>query len=218
MPIPASSRQQELDLQLMLGHATTAIKGYAAPEVEQILTRALELCEQVGDTPQRFPMLRGLCWFYVNRGALPKARELGEQLYCLAQCTAAPTHLLEAHEAFGGTLFFLGEYAVARMHLEQGIALGDPTAQPAQALRPNVSLGAVCLVMAAIILWCLGYPAQAVQRSQEISELEISAYGIKYTVRGTLNGPNGRTLHVVTVWISIAATGETRFVTLFPDR
>jgi hypothetical protein len=53
---------------------------------------------------------------------------------------------------------------------------------------------------------------------QEISELETSAYGIKYTVRGTLNGPNGRTLHVVTVWISIAATGETRFVTLFPDR
>jgi hypothetical protein len=53
---------------------------------------------------------------------------------------------------------------------------------------------------------------------QEISELETSAYGIKYLVRGTLNGPNGRTLHVVTVWISIAATGETRFVTLFPDR
>ena len=53
---------------------------------------------------------------------------------------------------------------------------------------------------------------------QEISELETSAYGVKYLVRGTLNGPNGRTLHVVTVWISIAATGETCFVTLFPDR
>ena len=41
------------------------------------------------------------------------ARELGEQLYRLAQHAAAPTPRLEAHEALGDTLFFLGEYAPA---------------------------------------------------------------------------------------------------------
>ena len=55
-------------------------------------------------------------------------------------------------------------------------------------------------------------------KSQEISQLETSVFGLKYTVRGILNGPSGRTLHVVTVWITLAATGETRFVTLFPDK
>jgi hypothetical protein len=55
-------------------------------------------------------------------------------------------------------------------------------------------------------------------RSQEVSDVTISPYGIKYEVRGALTGPNSRTLHVVTVWITLAATGETRFVTLFPDR
>ena len=38
-----------------------------------------------------------------------------------------PTALLEAHDALGTTLFYLGDYAAARTHLEQGIALIDPS-------------------------------------------------------------------------------------------
>ena len=52
----------------------------------------------------------------------------------------------------------------------------------------------------------------------ETSRTAISSYGIKYEVRGTLTGPNSHALHVVTVRIILEATGETRFVTLFPDR
>jgi class 3 adenylate cyclase len=77
--------QQDLDLQIALGPALMATKGHAAPEVEQTYARAQTLCAQVGETPQLFPTLRGLCRFYRNRGVLPTARELGEQLYRLAQ-------------------------------------------------------------------------------------------------------------------------------------
>jgi predicted ATPase len=163
--------QQELDLQLALGPALMATKGYAAPEVERTYARARALCAKVGDTPQRFPTLRGLWGFYHNRGELPTARELGEQLYRLAQCEAAPTHLLEARAALGNTLFFLGEYAAARTHLEQGIALIDPAAERAQALRYGLAPGVVCLAVAARTLWCLGYPAQAIWRGQEAMAL-----------------------------------------------
>ena len=52
----------------------------------------------------------------------------------------------------------------------------------------------------------------------DISASTISPYGIKYDIRGTLTGPNSKILHVVTVWITLEAIGETRFVTLFPDR
>ncbi|GIX47641.1 MAG: hypothetical protein KatS3mg131_1852 [Candidatus Tectimicrobiota bacterium] len=55
-------------------------------------------------------------------------------------------------------------------------------------------------------------------QQHEISSAESSPYGTKYEVRGTLQGPNGYVLYVVTIWITLAATGETRFVTLFPDR
>jgi len=43
-------------------------------------------------------------------------------------------------------------------------------------------------------------------------------YGPKYQIRGTLTGPNGRVLRVVSIWMKEDATGETKFVTLFPDR
>src|SRR5439155_21461832 len=87
------------------------------------------------------------------------------------QREAAPTHLLEAHDTLGGTLFFLGEYAAARTHLEQGIALTDPTAQRALALRHGLAPGVTCLAYEANTLWCLGFPAQALQRNQEMLAL-----------------------------------------------
>ena len=46
-------------------------KGFAAPEVEQAYARARELCQQVGDTPQLFPVLRGLWVFYIVAGGVP---------------------------------------------------------------------------------------------------------------------------------------------------
>jgi predicted ATPase len=64
-------------------------------------------------------------------------------------------------------LFYLGVYAAARTHVEQGIALTDPTTQRPQALRQGEASGLRCLGVAAQALWCLGYPEQAVQRSQE---------------------------------------------------
>jgi predicted ATPase len=184
LPETLARAQQELDLQIILGPALMATKGTAASEVEQTYARARALCEQVGETPQLFPTLRGLCQFYRNRGALRTARELGEQLDRLAQREAAPTHRLEAHDALGITLFYLGEYAAARTHLEQGLALADPTAQRALVLRHGTAPG-VAFTLAANPLWCLGYPAQAVRRSQEglrllaeaLTSLETSGRG-----------------------------------------
>ncbi len=47
---------------------------------------------------------------------------------------------------------------------------------------------------------------------------EQTDYGPKYRIRGTLTGPNGRILRVVTIWMKENATNQTKFVTLFPDR
>jgi len=141
-------------------------KGTAASEVEQTYARARALCAQVGETPQLFPTLRGLWQFYLSRGVLTTARELGEQLDWLAQHTAEPTLRLEAHAALGQTLLFLGEYTASRWHLER-IALTAPTAQRALVLRHGEAPGVACLVDVTLALWCLGFPAQAVRRSQE---------------------------------------------------
>src|SRR6266478_737976 len=59
--------QRELLLQLTLGPALTALKAWSAPEVERVFTRARELCERLGDPPERFPALRGLWAMYFIR-------------------------------------------------------------------------------------------------------------------------------------------------------
>jgi predicted ATPase len=159
--------QQELALQLTLAPALNATKGRAAPEVGQTYARARALCAQVSETPLLFPALQGLCEFYRNRGELLTARELGEELDRLAQRAAEPTSRLEAHDALGTTLFVLGEFPAALMYVDQSIALTDPTAQRALALRYGAVPGVRCLGIAASTLWCLGYPAQALQRQQE---------------------------------------------------
>ena len=154
-------------MQITLAQALSATKSHGAPEVEQTYARARALCAQVGETPQLFPALWGLWRFYHTRGALPTVRELGEQLLLLAEREADPTHCMEAHAALGQTLLSLGEYAAARTHREQGIARTDQTMQWALVLRHGEAPGVRCLGVAADTLWCLGYPAQAVQRSQE---------------------------------------------------
>ena len=167
LPETAARDQQELDLQLALGVALAATKGFGAQEVAQTYTRARVLCAQVGETPQLFSALRGLCRFYYNRRELRTARDLGEQLWQRAQRAAVPTHLLEAHSALGMTLYFLGDFGAALTHCTQGIALIDLTQQRGQRASHALADGVVCLFAAAQTLWYLGFPDQAVQRGQE---------------------------------------------------
>jgi hypothetical protein len=71
----------------VLCQALIATRGYVAPEVEQTYARTRELCQQVEDTPQLFPVLRGLHRFYLVRGQCQTAHAFGEQCFRLAQQT-----------------------------------------------------------------------------------------------------------------------------------
>jgi len=116
-------------------------------------------------------MLEGVWRFYWNQGVLLTARELGEQLVTLALHTTDPTRPLAAHSALGSTLFHMGDYAASWTHLEQCIALTDLAVQRTLALRHGQASGVLGLGMAALTLWCLGYPTQAVRLSQEAQAL-----------------------------------------------
>jgi predicted ATPase len=156
--------QHELLLQTTLGPALMAVKGYATADVEAVYNRALVLCRQVGETPQLFVTLMGLWQFYLVRAQHQTARELGERLLSLAQNVGDPALLVHAHRALGEVFQNLGEFVLAQEHLAQGSALYDPQHHRSHAVLNDP--GVFCFAFASWVLWWLGYPEQALQRSQ----------------------------------------------------
>src|SRR5262249_12557796 len=104
LAITPEQRQSELDFLTTLGPALVAIRGQAAPEVAQTYARARALCQQMGETPQLFLVLYGLCWFYFMQAEFQTAQELSEQLLAIGQRTHDPALLLPARRALGMTL------------------------------------------------------------------------------------------------------------------
>jgi class 3 adenylate cyclase/predicted ATPase len=173
---PAHTRQA-LSLHIALGAALQIAKGLAAPEVEQAYTRARELCQQVGETPQLVPVLFGLWRFYLAQSQLHTARELGETLLRLAQRADDPALAVIAHYTLGATWLSLGVLPAARQHLEAGIARDTPDQRRAPVVRIGQDLGISCQANAARTLWLLGYSAQAVAR---LHEALASAYALSH--------------------------------------
>ncbi len=103
----------------------------------------------------------------MNRAELQTTRELGEQLFSLAKRVQDPALLLEAHRVMGQTMFWLGEMAPARAHLEQGMALFDPQQHRSHAFLYGQDPGVICRCFAAMPIWVLGYPDQGRQSIHE---------------------------------------------------
>jgi predicted ATPase len=169
VPETPARYQHELVLLTNLAGVLAVTRGEAAPELEPILARAAALAQQVGEPSQHFAVLRRLRSFHTARGEPQAALAVAEQLLDLAQRQHDPALLLQAHDALGMTLHNVGALASARTHYEQVIALSDsqrhatPHTFPGS-MRHN---GVSSRTIVSWILWALGYPNQAVQRSQE---------------------------------------------------
>ena len=166
-PDTSERTQQELTLQIALGASLAATKGHGAAEVERVYIRARELCQQVGETPQLFPVLFGLWRFYNFRSELQTARELAEELMSLARNVQDPALLLQAHRALGAALFYHGEIGPSQAHLEQAFALYDSQQHRSLAFLYGIVSGVYCLTFEAYALWLLGYPEQALKKREE---------------------------------------------------
>jgi predicted ATPase len=168
LPDTPEHAQRELALQAILGTTLAVTKGYASLEVQHAHERAFLLCQQMGDSPQLFPVLAGLWGFRFLRAELYTAKELAAQLFRLAHSISDSALLLWAHTLQGLTLSTLGELPAALKHLEEGIVLYD-----LQLHRPDrTRVGAqdpkmTCLSYAAWTLWRMGYPDQARKKVEE---------------------------------------------------
>ena len=156
--------RQELMLQLALVPPLSSFKGFAAPEVEAAYSRAFKLSQQGAGTQLRFPALWGLWHFYLLRSELHRAETLAEQLLRLSHTEKDPVILCDAYRARGETFLWSGDFFQARTYLEKGNSLNVAGKHHGFiAESPAVA----CRFLSTIALWFLGYPDQALLRSQE---------------------------------------------------
>ncbi len=167
LPDTLERQQQELTLQLTLAASLQVTKGPSAPEVGSAYTRARELCQQQGETRRLFVALHGLWLFHHVQADLLAARAEGERLLTMAEEMQDSALLVEARRALGSTVLWQGDFPLARRHLEQAVTLYEQ--QPSGSvplLFGGADPGVVCLCELARVLWLLGYPDQALRRSQ----------------------------------------------------
>lgn len=175
IPESPARAARELVIQTTLGPALIATMGYAALEVEETYTRAKALLETMPNNermPLRFPIMFGLWLSFLVRAKLQTAHEIGKQCLVMAQQQANKILEVEAHRALGATLFYLGEFKMARAHIEEGIAIYDPHQHPVhQFFHYLADPGMTLRSYAAPLLWSLGYPEQAEAQLQEAQKM-----------------------------------------------
>jgi predicted ATPase len=175
LPEGPQRNEQELVLQVALINPLWSSRGFGSPQAEHVATRALELSRQIGaDTPAHFWAVFGVAFFYHVRGMISPGRELGEQCLDLAERLQDQELLAYGHFGLGDAIFWFGELALARAHLEQAIALYDPEWGRAAAFGHGVNCGSNSHLFLARVLWHLGYPDQALSCSQEAIKIAES--------------------------------------------
>ena len=174
LPDSLERTQQELLLQVTLGPALIATKGFGAADVGEVYHRADALCQQLGDTPLLFPALWGQWVYNLVRANLSTAQRFAEQLLQLGESKNDPAILVEGHWTLGNALFWLGEFESAEQHLKKALEHYDPTKHHVHAFifGQDPSVAAHCYL--SYVSWYRGYPDQALQETVEVLDLAQS--------------------------------------------
>jgi predicted ATPase len=178
----ASRQEQELDLQIALGHALLATKGYAAPEPAEAYARARQLCERLNEPQQLGPVLYGQFVFRLVRAELEQAEQHAEEMCRLGEARNEVGWRAEASTLRGQTCFFLGKFIDARGYYENALSLWDPMYRALASWYPEDSH--VLALNLSRPLVCLGYVNQArLRRDEALAEARrLSPYNLLYAL------------------------------------
>jgi predicted ATPase len=158
-------QRQELEFSSALGAVLQVVKGFAAPETGRAYARARELWEQLGAPAEFLRVPFGQSLYHMNRSELDLALRFDEDLRRLSRQRNDSAGLFLSHQSFGRNLLFSGRFALARSHLEEAIALYDPIFPRRLVHQSGTSPQMASQAFLGNVLFCLGYPDQALSRS-----------------------------------------------------
>lgn len=175
--VPESPQRAALEvpLQTTLGMALLSTYGYADPRVRKVFTRALNLCEQIGDAPQLFKVAVGLWMYYLISGQLDEAFDLSQRLLRIAETTDDPAQHLQARYCVSSVLYYKADFLAAKSHIElameEEVADCDYAEQSASGDDTRLHVR----IILAMVNWHLGLPQTAAANLKEANEIARKA-------------------------------------------
>lgn len=167
LPDTTERARRELSLEVDRGSQLLAIQGNAAPQVEEVFTRAYELSERLGEHQLLFRALYGLMMFFIVRGQLGRAQQCGVRLVEQADRAADRGLLVQAKRPLGLTLFYLGQFGVAKATLEQALQLYDPNQHHQHRFEYGSDPAVLAQCNLAWTKWFVGLPDAAIRDSAQ---------------------------------------------------
>lgn len=160
--------EKELAINLALGPALMASKGWGALEVEKTYIRAQELSREIGQLSQLFAATWGLWMVSQQFGQIREAQRLANEVLALADQQSDLGFRLQAHHAAWTTLFRIADFCGCRDHAEQGMSLYDINEHRHHAsIYGGHDPGACARTHGGLAHWFLGYPDQALNLAED---------------------------------------------------
>jgi class 3 adenylate cyclase/predicted ATPase len=177
----AARQEWELSLQIALGHALIATKGYAAEESGEAFDRARQLCEQLGRPPQLQPVLTGQYVFRLVRAELRQVERHAEEIYRLGHAPNNEYGRFRGLSVTGHARCYLGKFIDARACYEKAIPLWDPMHRTLAAGRPEDAYVTSLIHYSRALLY-LGHIDQGLlRRDQALTEARrLSSYNVVF--------------------------------------
>jgi len=155
LPDSEGNARLELDMQLALGNACMAARGWASQQTVAAFERARVLCDELGDTERRNVADNGMYVIYLLSSRLDESLALSKDLWRRAENGLFPP--IMAHRCLGVTLFHRGRLGEACAHLEGGLAMYDPDQHADLAYRFGYDPSFTLLGYLAVTLHYLGH-------------------------------------------------------------
>ncbi len=165
LPAGPERLQLELGLLVYLGLCQRTLQGWAASPVESIYVRAREICHQLGDAPELFPVQWGLTLFHALRGDVALFKRLAEELLEQATATGRNEFLIGAHQMMASSREFLGETEESSYHFQEAIRRHDLRDLQTMNAMFGLDPGMIARSLGPRPRWFLGFPDEAIAQA-----------------------------------------------------
>lgn len=161
LPPDAAREAQELELQVLLGTAWMALRGWPAQEVHDYLAPALALARRLGRVDTLMPISLGLWANMLVRGRIAGSLELALDAIEEGRDVGRGDLAIVGHSEAMISRFWLGEFAEAAGHGDEILARYDAAAHGHIVMQCNFDPKSAYGLYAAHFVWMQGFPDRA---------------------------------------------------------